>query len=920
MRARWRHTLRSVLHDRRDESRLLSSLLDAVRAGRSRSLIVCGEAGVGKTALLDHFVAQAADCRVASVAGVEAEQELAFAGLHQICRPLLDRLDVLPEPQRNALSTAFGLRCGPPPDPFLISLGTLSLLAEAATRQPLVCIVDDAQWFDIASLRALTFAARRMVAERIAMVFAARDCVETKDFEGVPQLALEGLGDDDARELLRSVLPGPADQRVLDQIVAESRGIPLALIEAPRTLDPAQLAGGFGLPGPQLVPRSVEETYVRALEELPVDSRRLLVIAAAEPLGDPLLTWRAAETLGIGLPAAGPAEASGLVRLGTRFQFRHSLVRSAVYRSAAPEELRQAHAALATVTDPGTDPDRRAWHRAQSVIGPDEEVATELEESAARAQSRGGLIAAAAFLSRAVELSGGASRRTERAIAAARAHHQAGHPENASRLLLIAEAGRPDHRTRAEVDLLRAQIAFTANRGVEAPPLLLQAARELETIDPVRARETFLDAVLAAMFADDGLSSKNLAEVAEAARSAVRPSSPGATDLLLDGLAVRFTEGYAAAVPLLTKALAAFEELELTAESMRWFWLAHIVAGNLWNEQTLDNQRHLDLARELGAMATLPLALSVRMGAHVLTGELQQAAGLQAELDAVKEVTGLPMAPYGALLLAAWQGREQRARALIAQAGLEARRRGESFGLILTGTAAAVLNNSLGRYDEAFTEATKAAQRPPVMGVEPWAVLAELAEAAFRIGRRTEAEAACERLAETTQATRTDWGLGVEARCRALLATDEEAEAQYRTAIEHLSQTRIHGELARSHLLYGEWLRRANRVAEARAELRTAYEQFDRMGMQAFAERAAGELRAAGDSVPTNAGVEAPDLLTAQEAQVARLVADGLSNAEIAARLFLSPRTVEWHLGKVFAKLQLTSRRQLRSQQLPGSG
>ncbi|MEV4261137.1 AAA family ATPase [Kribbella sp. NPDC049584] len=907
-----------MLHDRQDENRLLNSLLDAVRAGRSRSLVVCGEPGVGKTALLDHFVRQLSDCRVASVSGLEAEQELAFAGLHQICRPFLDGLEVLPEPQRNALSTAFGLRTGPPPDPFLIGLGTLSLLAEAATRQPLVCIVDDAQWFDTASLQALTFVARRMVAERIAMVFAARDCDGAKDFAGIPQLALGGLDDDDARELLRTVLPGPADERVLDQIVAESRGIPLALLEAPRTLDPAQLAGGFGLPASELVPRSVEETYIRALDELPADSRRLLVIAAAEPLGDALLTWRAAESLGIGLPAAGPAEASGLVRMGTRIRFRHPLVRSAVYRSAAPEEVRQAHAALAAVTDPGADPERRAWHRSQSVIGPDEDVAGELEESAARAQRRGGLIAAAAFLSRAVELTGGSSRRTRRAIAAARAFHQAGRSEDALRLLLVAETGRLDERTRAEVDVLRAQIAFTANRGVEAPPLLLRAARQLETIDPAKARETYLDAMFAAMFADGG-SAKSLAEVAEAARNAVRPTAPGATDLLLDGLAVRFTDGYAAAVPLLTEALAAFQDVTLTAESMRWFWLAHIVAGNLWNEQTLDNQRHLDLARALGAMATLPLALSVRMGAHVMTGELDRAAGLQTELDAVNEVTRLPMAPYGALLLAAWQGQEQRARALIVRAVSEAHRRGESFGLILTGTAAAVLNNSLGQYQEAYEEATKAAQRPPVMGVEPWAVLAELAEAAVRLGRHAEAEAACERLAETTQATRTAWGLGIEARCRALLAVDDDAEAQYRTAIEHLSQTRIHGELARSHLLFGEWLRRANRVTEAREQLRTAYEQFNRMGMQAFAERSAGELRAAGGPVPIAAGTSTPDLLTAQEAQVARLVADGLSNAEIAARLFLSPRTVEWHLGKVFAKLQLTSRRQLRHEQLPGS-
>jgi len=908
------------LQDRRDESRLLGSLLDAVRAGQSRSLVLCGEAGVGKTALLDQFVEQASDCRIARVAGIQAEKELAFAGLHQICGPLLDRLDLLPEPQRNALATAFGLRTGEPPDRLLIGLATLSLLAEAATRQPLVCVIDDAQWFDSASLHALTFAARRMVAERIAVVFAARDAGGMDAFEGLPELVLTGLADEDARALLRTALSGPADPRVIDRIVAEARGIPLALLEVPRGLTPAQLASGFGLPGTGIVPASVEDIYARALQDLPADSRRLLVVAAAEPLGNPVLTWRAAEVLGVGPAAAGPVETSGLVRFGTRMQFRHPLVRSAVYSSAAPEELREAHAALAAVTDPVTDPDRQAWHRAQSVIGPDEAVAAEVEQSSGRAQARGGLAAAAAFMARAVELTVDARRRGVRALAAARAYHQAGQPEEALRLLAIAEAGALDHLSRAEVDLLRAQVAFTVNRGSEAPPLLLRAAQQLESIDALRARETYLDAVLAAMFAGDFASTGCLQDAAAAARAAVRPTGPERpADLLLDGLAVRFTDGYVAAVPLLTKALAAFRDADLTADSLHWFWLAHITAGSLWNEQTLDNGRHLRLARELGAMATLPLALSVRIGAHVLGGELDRAAALLPELDAVNEVTGLPMAPYGALLLAAWQGKERRAQLLVERSEAEANRRGESFGLIITAMASAVINNSLGRYDEAYKAATRAARRAPVMGVEPWAVLVELVEAAARLGLHQEAADACGRLSVTTQATQTSWGLGIEARCRALHSTGDVAEAHYRQAIEQLATTRIRGELARCHLLYGEWLRRASRITEAREELRTAHGMFARMGMQAFADRSAAELRAAGEPVRATRP-ESPEVLTAQEAQVARLVADGLSNAEIAARLFLSPRTVEWHLGKVFAKLQLTSRRQLRSQQLPAPG
>jgi DNA-binding CsgD family transcriptional regulator/tetratricopeptide (TPR) repeat protein len=908
-----------MLQGRHDESRQLDEVLDAVRAGRSRSLVLCGEPGVGKTALLDQLAGRATDFRVARVAGVQAERELAFAGLHQLCRPFLDRLDALPAPQRRALAVAFGLRAGQPPDRFLIGLATLSLLAELSKRQPLLCVIDDAQWFDTASLQTLTFVARRMVAERIALVFGARDRGGADDFEGIPELLLQGLGEDDARALLRSVLAGPDDPRVIDRIVAESRGIPLALLELPRGLTPAQLAGGFGPPA-RSGPAAVEEKYVEVLRGLPEDSRRLLVIAAAEPLGDPVLTWRAAEALGVGLGAAAPAEATGLVRFGTRIEFRHPLVRSAVYTSAAPDERRAAHSALAAATDPEADPDRRAWHRSQSVAGTDDEVAAELEQSSGRAQGRGGVAAAAAFMARAVELSTGKARRTARAIAAAQAYHQAGQTNDALQLLAIAEAGSPGEGDRARIDLLRAQIAFTVNRGSDAPPLLLRAAQRFEAFDVPVARATYLDALLAAMFAGEFLSPGRLRDVAEAARAAPRPVGPETpADLLLDGLAVRFTDGYAAGVAPLTKALAAFQGTEVTADGLRWFWLAHITAGNLWNEQTLDNDRHLVLAREVGAMETLPLALSVRIGAHVMSGELDQAADLVTELDAVNEVTGLPMAPYGALLLAAWRGQERRARALIERSEAEANGRREGFGLVVTGMASAVLNNGLGKYDEAYQAAVVAAARPPVMGVESWSVLVELAESAVRLGRRQEALDACERLRATTQAAGTSWALGIEARCHAQVVTGDEAEGLYRRAIDQLSKTRIAGELSRSHLLYGEWLRRSGRVAEARAELRTAHDEFARMGMHAFGRRAAAELRAAGDPVSTPRP-ESPDVLTAQEAQIARLVADGLSNAEIAARLFLSPRTVEWHLSKVFAKLQITSRRQLRNQQLPIPG
>jgi DNA-binding CsgD family transcriptional regulator/tetratricopeptide (TPR) repeat protein len=901
-----------VLQDRRDERQALDDLVEAVRSGHGAALVVRGEAGVGKTALLNYLIAQAAGCRVARASGVQSEMELAFAGLHQLCTPLLDRLERLPHPQQKALHIAFGLAAGGPPDRFLIGLAVLSLLAEAALERPLICVIDDVQWLDSASVQAITFAARRMLAESVAVVLAVRDPHEAVAFEGLPELVVEGLPEDDARALLNSALRGPADSRIVDRIVAEARGNPLALLELHRGLDAMQLASGLGLPGRSSLLSRIEESFHRRLTPLPADTRQLLIIAAAEPIGDPVLTWRAAQRLGIEINAAAPAQASGLVNFGAHVQFRHPLVRSAIYRAASPDQLRRAHATLAEATDPSVDPDRRAWHAAQATVGPDEAVAANLERSADRAQSRGGMAAAAAFMERAAELTLDPARRPQRALAAARAHHEAGAPNAALRLLSLAEGSQLDDAGHAQVDLLRARIAFTMNRGSDAPPMLLKAAKQLELFDIRLARETYLDALLAAMFAGGLATGGSVREAAEAARAAPAPDLPGRpADLLLDGLAVRFTDGYAAALPMLRQALTAFRDVDLTPQVLRWFWLAHITAGSLWDEQTLNNTRHLELARDLGAMATLPLALTVRIGAHVLSGDLAAAGSLVDELDAVTGATGIPAAPYGALLLAAWQGRERPAFDLIEKATAEALRRGEGFGLIITGMATAVVCNSLSRYGDALEAASKASEHPPVMGVESWVALVELVEAAVRVDQRDRAVDAFARITETTQATRTDWALGIEARCRALLSQGKAADTAYREAVDLLSRTRIRGELARTHLLYGEWLRRRNQRTQAREQLRTGYQSFTAMGMEAFADRAAAELRATGETVRKRS-VETACQLTAQESQIARLVGDGLSNTEIAARLFISPRTVEWHLSKVFAKLQITSRRQLR--------
>jgi DNA-binding CsgD family transcriptional regulator len=907
-----------ALRDRRSECEALDRVLEAVRSGESRALVVRGEPGVGKTALLEHLVERASGCRVVRASGVQSEMELPFAGLHQLCAPMLDQLAHLPGPQREALTTIFGLSNGDPPGRLLVGLAVLGLLAEVAREQPLVCVVDDVQWLDHASAQALMFAARRLGAESVAMVFASRDRGEEQESDeeeatGLQELVVGGLPDEDARALLRSALPGPVDERVLDRIVGEANGNPLALLELPRGLTPAELTGGFGLPTTMALPRRIEESFRRQLAPLPADSRELLVIAAAEPLGDPVLIWRAAQWLGIRHEAAAPAVAAGLIEIGTQVRFRHPLLRSAVHRAASVEEWQYAHRALAEAIDPDTDPDRRAWHRAQAAAGPDEDVAAELERSAGRAQSRGGRIAAAAFLERAAHLTLQPERRAERALAAAQAKHQAGAPDTALELLSAASAGPLDPLQRVRSELLRAQIAFTVRRGRDVPALLLRAAERLEPLDVRLARETYLDALDAAIFAGPLAGGSSLQETAAAARSAP-PSQgpPRAADLLLDGLAVGYTDGFAAGIPTLKRALVAFRCVS-EEEGLRWLWLTCRVARALWDEEAWEAivTRFLQLARETGALSVLPLALSARTLAHVFAGELDAAEALGEELHGVTEATGSPLMPYGALMLAAWRGREDEATDLIDTVLDEAVSRGEGLGLTVTGLATAVLNNGLGRYEEAMAAAERSSEHPEELNASTAWALVELVEAATRIGMPERADSALQQIAKSTRPSGTDWGLGIEARCRALTSDGYVAERAYREAIERLGRTRVRGELARAHLLQGEWLRREGRRLDARVQLRTAYQMFTEMGMEAFARRAERELGATGETVrrrPEEAGGE----LTAQEAQVARLVREGLTNPEIGARLFISPRTVEYHLHKIFGKLNITSRRQLR--------
>jgi DNA-binding CsgD family transcriptional regulator len=835
--------------------------------------------------------------------------ELAYAGLHQLCAPMLDRLESLPAPQRQALEIAFGLGAGTAADRFLLGLAVLSLFSEAALERPLLCVIDDAQWLDYTSAVTLSFVARRLLAESVGLVFAAREPDEERS--GMPELVVKGLRDADARELLASVARWPMDNRVRDQLVAEARGNPLAILELPRDRGPAQFAGGFEVPLSLSLPRRIEKSFMQRFQAMPNDTQRLLLVAAAEPLGDPALLWRAAEGLGITRLASEPAQTAGLLEIDNRVRFRHPLVRSAVYGAAAPEERRRVHQALAEATDAALEPDHRVWHRAQAAPGVDEEVAAELEHSAGRAQTRGGLAAAAAFLERASKLTSDPARRAGRALSAAEFRLQSGAPKATLSLLAQAESDPLDEFQRARVHIIRGQLAFASSHGRDAPSLLLAAARELEPISPELARDAYLDALAAAMFVGRLAGDVGLLEVASAARGAPT-SSARPEDLLLGGLVAVITDGHAVGAPLLKRAVSAFRTESLRpAEAIRWLWLAAHAAHDLWDDDSWArlSSQHIELARQAGALTVLPLALASRIGLHLFAGELAAAAALVDEFGTVTEATGSGLPRYDVLALAAFRGREAEVERLTGEILSGVGPRGEGMGLTLVEHSSAVLYNGLGRYQQARDAAQRGAANPQELAFSTWS-LPQLIEAATRSDRPALAEEAMQRLERTTRPSGSDWALGVEARSRALLCSDDESEALYREAIERLSRTSVHAERARAHLLFGEWLRRAGRRMAARDELRAAHAMFTEMGMEAFAERTRRELVATGERLRRRT-VETRDDLTAQERQIARLACDGLSNPEIGARLFLSSRTVEWHLRKVFGKLGIHRRREL---------
>ena len=905
----------TTLRGRARECAQLDETLAGAWAGESRVLVVRGDAGVGKSALLDYVTNAAGGMQSLTAVGVESEMELPFAALHQLCAPLLGRLDGIPEPQRIALETVFGVRTAAPPDRFLVGLAALSLLSAASEDGPLLCVVDDAQWVDRASAQTLGFVARRLLAESILLVFGTRNPVD--ELVGLPELEVSGLGAAAAGELLDSVARARLDRRIRDRIVAETRGNPLALLELPRGLSMTQMAGGLGLLQPESLPGRIEESFLARIEALSGETRRLLLIAAAEPVGDPVVMWRAAEELGVMAGATDAGGVDGLLTVSERVTFRHPLVRSAVYRAASPEERRVVHSALAAATDATADPDRHAWHRAAATTRPDDGVAAELESAAARARARGGLAAAAAFLERSAALSTEVTRRDGRAISAARTSMDAGDFTGARRLLGALRDRPLSELHDVEAELLEGQLAFVAGPGPDAPGPLLSAARRLEALDVDSARETYMIAWQAAVFAGHGAAPEVLTEIC---RGALALPSPGGerrpVGLLLEGLALLVLEGRAGAAEQLREAgrVFALGDISLT-DVLHWGPAATAASNAVWDFHATSAiaRRHVETLRQVGALGQLPVQLTALAAATTWLGDFAETEALVSEAAAVAAATGSQLAPYAELQLRSLQGNESAASGLITMMIDQADQGGQGLAATTAHWCAAVLHNGLAHYETAAEEALLAT----VMSVDPWVemwALPELIEATARLGDMERARRSLTRLMTLTQHCETPLADGVTLRSRAVVEQSEAADALYLDAIERLVRGgEAHPTLARAHLLYGEWLRRQGRRIDAREHLRRAHEMCAAIGMEAFAERARRELMATGETVRRRtAAASADDELTPQERQVALLVRDGLSNPEVGARLFLSPRTVEWHLRKVFAKLSISSRRQLR--------
>ncbi|MGW7042211.1 ATP-binding protein [Streptomyces avermitilis] len=898
---------------RRDERAALCEVLEAARRGHGGAVVVHGEPGIGKTALLDQTVASVPGLRVLHADGHEYENELAFAGLHQLCAPLFDHMNRLSAPQRDALSVAFGLRGGAKPDRFHVGLAVLGMLSDVAEHEPVVCVVDDAQWLDQESAQALAFVARRVEAEAVALLFSLRELDQRQELAGLATLHVEGLRENHARTLLTAQIHAPIDERVQDRVLWEARGNPLALLELPRSAMPDSWADTSVVPEAQPVTRKIETSFREQVADLPPATQLLLLVAAAEPLGDALLLWRAADRLGISSAAALPAQSADLLDIDVRVRFRHPLVRSAVYGAASAHDRRRAHVALADAISPAKEPDRRAWHRGQAAQGPDEQAAADLEASADRAMARGGTSMAAAFLRLAAALTPHPELRVSRTLAAVQAMRDAGAPDEALDLLSAVDTSLLQPLQSAHAEWLRAQLAYDTKRNDTSVALLMQAAGRIAPYDTETAREAFLEAFTAAVFVGRFGHAQRLTDIAQAVTPAA--SAPQATrprDLLLNGLITQATQGYSAAVPLLRGAVDAYTAAQDDhTASIGMLGMVCSAAQDVWDDKAFRMlaERQVRIARADGAVAALPVALSYRALACIHAGQLTEAAALIDEVHTITEAIGAPAMLYVDITLAAWRGERTRTLTLAKEVMNETSERGEGRMLTAAEYATAVLFNGLGRYDAALKACQQACDLDE-LSFRPW-VQPEFVEAAARSSLSDLAKPAVERLEECARVCGTPWARGMWLRSLALVTQEDKAEPLYLEAIDMLGMTESTVHHARAQLLYGEWLRRQGRRSDARSHLGAAYDTLASVGAAAFATRASRELQATGARL-CRRKAEAFEQLTAQELRIARLVAGGATSKEVGIQLFLSPRTVDAHLRNIFAKLGISSRRQLR--------
>jgi DNA-binding CsgD family transcriptional regulator len=902
---------RQVLYGRDPERARFGELLDGARSLRSAVLVISGEPGVGKSALLEEARDLADGMTILSGGGVESETHLPFAALHQIVRPVLHYVESLPQTQADALRGALGLVAGGS-DRFLVSLAALSLLAEAAERQPLLCLVDDAQWLDDASADALVFVARRLDAEGIAMLFAAREG-ELRRFEapGLPELHLGGLDPAAAGALIDRHAGVALSSEVRDRLVVETGGNPLALLELSPALTDAQLSGAEAMLAPIPVSARVERAFLARVDRLPEESQTLLLVAAADDTGELATVLRAAAQLGAVPEALDNAEQAGLAHVrGTRLELRHPLVRSAVYQAAPLSKRQAAHGAIASALDGEVDADRRAWHRAAASVEPDPSVVEELEQAAQRARRRSGFAAASLAFERAAALTPDEEHRARRLIAAAENAWFAG---GAERALMLLEGARPlvtEPIQRADIDRFLGLIEMTRGVPADACQFLLRAATEVAPIDGERALQLLNIAGLAAAYAGDREAGVAIGEVARGLTVEETPSVRMLAQLLI-GLGAHAQGDFAEAAPRLREALGLAEELDDDAAGDQP--VALLFAGRaalyLGDDQAAYRTHHeaAARARESGALSIVTQILPRLATAELWAGRWPSAAANAREgLQLAREIGQHDVVAQQLVmlaLLAAARGSEDECRSLAAESRELASARGLGIVAELAQWALTLLELGLGRAEEALRHCREISTTMVVF----WGALDRI-EAAIRAGDRETALAFLDVFEPWAESSGVAWPRAVVLHGRALLSEDEnEAGGFFLAALDAHAEAARPFELARTELAYGEFLRRARHRVEARKHLQAALDGFEGLGAMLWAERARVELRASGQTARKRDPSTRAEL-TVQELQIARFVADGLTNREVAAQLFLSPRTIDFHLRNVYKKLGISSR------------